>query len=42
MTKCPQHSGPIETQDLGSVMEEDHIPQKHPIHNSSIPLYQTF
>ena len=28
ITKRPQHSGPIETQDLGSDKEEDHIPEK--------------
>ena len=42
MTKHPQHSGPIETQDLGSDMEEDHIPQKHPIHTKQYTTLPDF
>ena len=40
--KCPQHSGPIETQDLGSDMEEDHIPEKHPIHTKQYTTLPDF
>ena len=45
VTKRPLHSGPIETQDLGSDMEEDHIPQKHPIHDkqhTTLPDFLNF
>ena len=42
MTKRSQHSGPIETQDLGSDMEEDHIPQKHPIHTKQYTTLPDF
>ena len=43
--KHPQQSGPIETQDLGSDMEEDHIPRKHPIHTkqyTNLPDFLNF
>ena len=42
VTKCPQQSGPIETQDLGSDMEEDHIPRKHPIHTKQYTTLPDF
>ena len=42
ITKHPQHSGPIETQDLGSDMEEDHIPEKHPIHTKQYTTLPDF
>ena len=42
ITKCLQHSGPIETQDLGSDMEEDHIPEKHPIHTKQYTTLPDF
>ena len=40
--KHPQQSGPIETQDLGSDMEEDHIPRKHPIHTKQYTTLPDF
>ena len=45
MMKCPQHSGPIETQDLGSDMEEDDIPPKPPTqtkNHTSLPDFLNF
>ena len=42
LTKHPQQSGPIETQDLGSDMEEDHIPHKHPIHTKQYTTLPDF
>ena len=45
MMKHPQHSGPIETQDLGSDMEEDHIPPKPATHTknyTSLPDFLNF
>ena len=42
LKKCPQHSGPIETQDLGSDMEEDHVAPKYPIHTTQYTTLPDF
>ena len=42
LKKCPQQSGPIETQDLGSDMEEDHIAPKHPVHTTQYTTLPDF
>ena len=45
LLKHPEQSGPIETQDLGSDMEEDHIPEKDQVQSkqySTVPDFLNF